>query len=172
MDEFLNKLKGGSFTSIKQKEIRLQQQLYSHSILTHFKEIHKELKEKTNIFHEKQNNIYKRKNSKALEEIFSDHSIKDFSSICDISIDHSFSELSPGYSTPNSEPEEFLNHTYNMKKQNELNLTLQENRLIEAKKTTLETQKVKKIENESIQNQKTSVPNKSSNQTSTIKVIF
>ena len=122
MEEFLSNLKNGSFSLIRQKELQLQKQLYSQSIASHFEKIYCEVKDKLDNFNSKSYSLYKRKNSKTIEEIFSDHSSKnDISSIDEISIENNFSDLSQGYTTPDSDPEQYLAHSFSMHKKNESN---------------------------------------------------
>lgn len=125
MEEFLSNLKNGSFSLIRQKELQLQKQLYSQSITSHFEKIYSELKDKLDNFNSKSYSLYKRKNSKTIEEIFSDHSSKnDIGSIDEISIENNFSDLSQGYTTPDSDPEQYLAHSFSMHKKNDSNNNL------------------------------------------------
>jgi len=143
LDFFLERLHSGQFSHVKQQEIRLQKQLYNHSILEHFENIYEGLKESLENNNLRQSYLYKRKSTKLLEDLFTSESDQDKRSISGISLENSFSELSQGYSTPISLTEEPQIPTFAHKKY-DLNFALQENRLIEARKTLFDVQKNKK----------------------------
>ena len=145
LDSFLEHLRSGHFSHIKQQEIHLQHQLYNHSILEHFESIYDNLKDRLedDVSNLRQTCLYKRKNTQLLEDLFTDGSDQEKKSISALSLENSFSELSQGYSTPISLTEEHTIQSF-PKKHQEMNLTLQENRMIEARKTLLDPSKVKK----------------------------
>lgn len=156
MDEFLKKLHAGQFSHTKQQQIKLQKQLYNHSILEHFENLYEELKEKLEDTTTQKNYLYKRKNSQFLEDLFTEESDRDKQSVSALSLENSFSELSQGYSTPISINDDPIIASFS-KKNHEMNLTLQENRIMEARKTMFEGSKNKRTpvpETDSIQSQK------------------
>lgn len=143
MDSFLEKLKSGCFSHYKQQEIELQKKLYNHLIIKHFENISEELVQKLEDTNFQKTFFLKRKNSKMLEDLFTEESDEEKLSISALSIENSFSGLSPGYSTPISLSEEPILSTF-PKKFNEINFVSQENRMIDAKKMLFDPNKVKK----------------------------
>ena len=161
MDDFLERIKSGQFSHLKQQQIKLQKQLYNHAILEHFETLYDELKEKLEDTNFHKNYLLKRKNSQYLEDLFSEESDQEKESISALSLENSFSELSQGYSTPISLTEGPIIPSF-AKRNHEINMALQDNRMMEHRRTVDGAKKRTPVpETDSIASQKNSNnPNK------------
>ena len=144
MDEFQKKVKLGYFTKLKQNENEIQYKLYQNNILNYYKTTYYQLSHKienlemTNL----KKSISKRKKLLANQNMFSDDDENaSLSSINDLSLEDSFENISCGKtSTESFKLEDYLK---NQNFSNELDLSIIENKKIEAQKTTIT--KIKKL---------------------------
>lgn len=137
MDSFLDNLKTGHYSPLKQQEIKLQKQLYNHSILEHFDKVYEELKVRLEDANLHKSLLHKRKNLELMEDLFTEESDQEKKSISVLSLENSFSELSQGYSTPISLTDEPIHHF--LKKQQDMNLALLQESRSDFKKPSLDS---------------------------------
>eukprot|EP01016_Furgasonia_blochmanni_P036091 TRINITY_DN4073_c0_g1_i10.p1 TRINITY_DN4073_c0_g1~~TRINITY_DN4073_c0_g1_i10.p1 ORF type:complete len:476 (+),score=144.68 TRINITY_DN4073_c0_g1_i10:331-1758(+) len=146
LKQFLDNVKYGCYTKTFEKEKDIEYQIYENKWNDYSASIQRHLMRKAELLEKDQNNNLltgaKRKRKVFLEDISSDTE-SSYSSISQISIEHGFEELSHGNTTIDSAGDDY----FKTAPINDLDVTLQENRKIEAQRALqAEAQKNKKTD--------------------------